>query len=158
MADLAVFQGRTRYLVPHRAPAKAWGKPADRRLCNPLALPTERHRAVLGAAVGGGEASPVWAYPARSGGRFDGRHPDSRHQALPCLHRQPPAGHRGIHRPVGAAAAAGFSPARAGGKAPRGQARGAHRGAGRRPPPQLPARPGAGVWIFLWRLGDFVFG
>ena len=52
VADLAVFQGRTRYLVPHRAPAKAGRKPPRRRLCHPLALPAKCHRAVLGAAFG----------------------------------------------------------------------------------------------------------
>lgn len=52
VADLAVFQGRARYLVPHRAPAKAGRKPPRRCLCNPLALPAKCHRAVLGAAFG----------------------------------------------------------------------------------------------------------
>ena len=42
----------SRYLVPHRAPAKAGRKPPRRGLCHPLALPAKCHRAVLGAAFG----------------------------------------------------------------------------------------------------------
>ena len=104
----------------------------------------------------GGHRAPPGGGPGahRAGRRPDGRHSHLRHQALHPLRRLSPGRGGRLHGTDPDAQAAGRMPAGAvGDRARRRAGRPAGR-AGKRPPPLLPARPGAGIRNGIFGIGS----